>query len=90
MPDVFLSYSRRDRTAAQAIAVELEQLNVDVWWDHDLLGGDDYRAKIVELLARCPIAVVIWSRRSVESQWVIGEASAAREEDPHCAHGRRS
>jgi hypothetical protein len=79
MAEVFLSYSRTDRPIAQAIAAELQRLGVDVWWDHDLLGGEDYRVRITEVLTRTSLASVIWSRRSIESQWVIGEASAARE-----------
>jgi len=79
MTDVFLSYSRADRPVAEAIARELQGLGIDVWWDHDLLGGDDYRHRISEILNRVRIAIVIWSRRSVESQWVISEAAAARE-----------
>jgi hypothetical protein len=77
--EVFLSYSRDDRPVAQALAAELQRLGVDVWWDHDLLGGDDFRSRIAEILTRAPVAVVIWSRRSVQSQWVVGEASVARE-----------
>jgi TIR domain-containing protein len=79
MTDVFLSYSRADRPVAEAIAHELQRLGVDVWWDHDLLGGDDYRRRISDILTRVEAAIVIWSRRSVESQWVISEAAAARE-----------
>jgi hypothetical protein len=79
MTDVFLSYSRADRPVAEAIARELQRLGVDVWWDHDLLGGDDYRRRISDILTRVEAAIVIWSRRSVESQWVISEAAAARE-----------
>jgi len=79
MTDVFLSYSRADRPVAEAIARELQRLGVDVWWDHDLLGGDDYRRRISDILTRVRAAIVIWSRRSVESQWVISEAAAARE-----------
>jgi len=79
LAEVFLSYSRTDRPIAQAIAAELQRLGVDVWWDHDLLGGEDYRSRISEVLLRAPAVVVIWSRRSVESQWVVAEASAARE-----------
>ena len=79
MTEVFLSYSRADRPVAEAIARELQQLGVEVWWDHDLLGGDDYRRRISEILARVQAAIVIWSRRSVESQWVTSEAAAARE-----------
>jgi hypothetical protein len=79
MTDVFLSYSRADRPVAEAIARELQRLGVDVWWDHDLLGGGDYRRRISDILTRVAAAIVIWSRRSVESQWVISEAAAARE-----------
>jgi len=79
MTDVFLSYSRADRPVAEAVARELQGLGVDVWWDHDLLGGDDYRHRISEILKRVRIAIVIWSRRSVESRWVICEAATARE-----------
>jgi hypothetical protein len=79
MAEVFLSYSRMDRPIAEAIAAELQRLGVEVWWDHDLLGGEDYRVRITEVLTRTAIASVIWSRRSIESQWVIGEAAAARE-----------
>ena len=52
---------------------------MDVWWDHDLLGGEDYRRRISDILTRIRAAIVIWSRRSVESQWVISEAAAARD-----------
>src|SRR5262249_5002443 len=79
MTDVFLSYSRADRPVAEAIARELHGLGIDVWWDHDVLGGKDYRLGISDILNRVRIAIVIWSRRSVESQWVISEAAAARE-----------
>ena len=79
MTEAFLSYSRTDRPIAEAIARELQGLGVEVWWDHDLLGGDDYRRRISETLSRVQVAIVIWSRRSVESQWVISEAAAARE-----------
>ncbi|MET0667193.1 MAG: toll/interleukin-1 receptor domain-containing protein [Methyloceanibacter sp.] len=79
MAEVFISYSRQDREAAEAIARELQQLGVEVWWDHELLGGDDYRQRISKLLERTQAAIVIWSRRSVDSQWVMSEAAAARE-----------
>lgn len=79
MTDVFLSYNRTDRATAEALARELQRLGIDVWWDHELLAGDDYRQRISEMLARIRVAIVIWSRRSVESQWVISEAAAARE-----------
>ncbi len=41
--------------------------------------AEDYRKKTAGIIARAAVAIVLWSRRSVESEWVIGEASAARE-----------
>ena len=79
MTEVFLSYSRSDRESAEAIAHELQRLGIEVWWDHDLAGGDDYRRRISAILDRTKIAIVIWSRRSLESEWVISEAAAAPE-----------
>ena len=56
--------------------MELGKLGVDVWWDHEVLGGDDYRDRISEVLTRAAAAIVVWSRRSVQSHWVISEAAA--------------
>lgn len=79
MTEVFISYSRRDRSTAEALAGELTRLGVDVWWDSDLLGGENYRTKTAAVISRSPATIVIWSRSSVASEWVVGEASAARE-----------
>lgn len=79
MPDVFISYSRKDRPIAEAIAAQLGKLGLDVWWDRDLLAGEDYRKKTAGIIGQVAVTIVIWSRRSVDSEWVVGEASAARE-----------
>lgn len=79
MSEIFLSYSRADREIARAIADELHKLGVDVWWDHELAAGEDFRRRITEMLKEVQAAIVIWSRNSVESKWVISEAAAAGE-----------
>lgn len=79
LPDVFISYSRKDRPLAEAVAVELTRLGLDVWWDRDLLAGENYRKKTAGIITQVAVAIVIWSRRSIDSEWVVGEASAARE-----------
>ena len=79
MPELFLSYGHDDRDVSAALAGEFARLGVDVWWDHDLLAGDSYRDRITEILARAQAVIVMWSRRSVQSHWVIGEATAAVE-----------
>jgi hypothetical protein len=79
MVDVLLSYAHEDRAVSAAIAQELTKLGIQVWWDHDLLGGEDFRQRISEMLERTPATIVIWSRRSVHSKWVINEAALAEQ-----------
>ena len=79
MPEVFISYSSKDRDVAASIAAELTRRNIDVWWDTDLLGGENYRKKIAQVIAKARATIVIWSNASTQSEWVVGEASAARE-----------
>ncbi|HBK91033.1 MAG TPA: hypothetical protein DDZ68_05115 [Parvularcula sp.] len=79
VPDVFISYSRKDRPTAEAMAAQLAAIGLDVWWDRDLLAGEDYRKKTAGVIASVAVTIVVWSRRSIDSEWVVGEASAARE-----------
>lgn len=78
MADIFISYSRRDRTAAQQLAEALTQLGFDVWWDFDLLAGDHYRREIRTVIDHCKVAIVLWSTRSAESDFVLDEAAYAK------------
>jgi TolA-binding protein len=79
MADVFISYSQKDRETARGLAGFLAKNGVEVWWDHELLGGESYRGRIKEELAKAKAAIVIWSPDSVESSWVVEEADEARE-----------
>jgi len=79
LAEILLSYAHEDRPVSAAIAEELTKLGVDVWWDRDLLGGEDFRERISEMLARAPATIVIWSRRSIHSKWVINEAALAEQ-----------
>jgi hypothetical protein len=77
LADIILSYAHEDRPVATALAHELTKLDVDVWWDHDLTGGENFRQSIEKMLESTPATIVIWSRRSVRSKWVINEATIA-------------
>ena len=78
MPDIFISYAREDRALAHRLAHALEQEGFKVWWDWDLIGGTNYRAKIREVIAEAKKAIVLWSRHSVVSGFVIDEATEAK------------
>lgn len=77
--EIFLSYSREDRSIAESIANELRTLGIDIWWDDELYGGEDFRHRISEILSKVSLVIVLWSQHSVESQFVINEAAVGRD-----------
>jgi hypothetical protein len=78
MVDVFLSYSREDRDVASMLARALADQGVSVWFDTAITAGEDFAAKILEELKRAVAVIAVWSPKSVESQWLRGEAEYAR------------
>src|SRR5882757_7568147 len=81
MADIFISYSQRDPRdvkVAGDLARFLIQCGYDVWWDYDLVGGVKYRDVIKKELAKARAAIVIWTPKSVESDWVVDEAEDAK------------
>lgn len=77
MADIFISYKREDRGKAQLIAQKLASQGWTVWWDHDLLGGDDFDTQIEDQLGLAKAVIVIWSSLSVKSRNVKDEARIA-------------
>jgi hypothetical protein len=79
MHDVFISYSRRDRSRAQAVARLLQSEKITVWWDEAIPPGKDYQENIQERLDSAKCIIVLWSEDSVNSRWVRSEASVGDE-----------
>jgi hypothetical protein len=84
MGDVFISYKREDRPFAERLSVVLEQLGFEVWWDFDLLSGDRYRKVIRAVIDQAKVAIVLWSARAVESDFVLDEAEYAKTQGKLC------
>ncbi|HBB55331.1 MAG TPA: hypothetical protein DCZ49_04015 [Hyphomonadaceae bacterium] len=76
--DVFISYASADRATAQALATAIERRGYKVWFDRELVTGDQFVLVINAHLAAARWVIVIWSRTSIESQWVLNEAEIAR------------
>jgi len=72
--DIFISYKSNERDAVRAIADGLRAAGFTVWWDHALIGGDDYSEVIQREIAAAKLVMPIWSKQSVKSQWVRAEA----------------
>ncbi|MBX3578091.1 MAG: TIR domain-containing protein [Rhizobiaceae bacterium] len=78
MSDVFISYAREDRAFARELCDALRERGIDVWWDFDLVGGDDFRHRIKGAIDESERVIVLWSERSVRSHFVIDEAGEAK------------
>ncbi|HVY84372.1 MAG TPA: toll/interleukin-1 receptor domain-containing protein [Caulobacterales bacterium] len=84
MADIFISYKREDRQSAERLASALHQLGFDVWWDFELLSGDRYRNVIRAVIDQCRAAIVLWSAKAVESDFVMDEATYAKSQGKLC------
>lgn len=78
MTDVFVSYSRHDRKIAHEFATGLEREGFSVWWDQAIDAGEAFDRATEKALQQARAVVVLWSKRSVESDWVRAEATEAR------------
>lgn len=78
-PTVFLSYARADQGQATQLAATLKDAGLDVWWDALIEGGAAFAKSIEAALESCNAVVVMWSRTSVASDWVLDEAARGRE-----------
>jgi TolB-like protein len=74
----FLSYARVDQEQAARVARSLTATGMDVWWDTLIEGGAAFTKSIEAALERCDAVIVLWSRRSVTSDWVLDEAATGR------------
>lgn len=78
-PRLFLSYTRADIDRARPIIAILEDAGFDVWWDQMIEGGDHYLPTTEAALEGADCVVVLWSKLSVDSNWVRDEAQSGRE-----------
>ena len=76
-PSVFISYSRKDKAVAKALADDLDAAGVPVWWDREIYPGDDFHNAIVTALDQAQVVIVIWSEDAAASPWVRDEARRA-------------
>ena len=76
---IFVSYSRLDRDAVLPIINALSELGHSVWWDGLLEGGDRFSQVTENALETSDVVLVIWTKTSVNSDWVRDEATRGRD-----------
>jgi hypothetical protein len=75
--DVFLSYAREDRAYAERLVAALLAEGFTVWWDRDLYDGQPFSNEIDKALRNAKCTIAMWSKHSVDSHWVMSEATMA-------------
>ena len=78
-PAIFLSYAHDDRLKAQNLAAALAGRGYTLWWDELIEGGAQFARSIRDALEAADAVVVLWSAKSVESDWVQDEAAQGRD-----------
>ena len=75
MADIFISYSNTDRDRIIPIVKALEEQDWSVFWDWRCIPvGKTWRQFINEGLEEARCVLVLWSEKSIDSEWVIEEA----------------
>ena len=77
LADVFLSYSHTDRDVARNLAATLRDEGFDVWFDEHIYAGATWEALLMGVIGKAKAVIVLWSARSLASEWVRKEALIA-------------
>ncbi len=80
MPRIFISYSRLDQKIAQTIANDLRGIygNENVWFDEDLMPGEEWREKLLSGIVDCDIFIFLVSPDSLDSEFCKKEFAQAQ------------
>jgi len=81
LSEIFLSYASADRARVAPLVHALEAEGLQLWWDRDVDYGQSFHKVIQQALTAAPAVIVVWTNESVQSEWVLNEASDARQRD---------
>ncbi len=79
MSEIFISYSRANVDEARELCHALREAEWDVWWDEDLMGGEEFDKVIEKQIDEARAVIVVWSKTSVQSGYVKDEAQQAHQ-----------
>jgi hypothetical protein len=78
MSDIFISYAKEDHPWAEMLAQTLKDRGWLTFWDRTIPTGKTWRETIGRELEGARCVIVLWSKTSIESDWVQEEADAKR------------
>lgn len=79
MADVFVSYKTEDRALAESVITLLDVAGFTVWWDQRLTPREAWDDLIKQEIDAARAVLVLWTLRSIGSEWVRIEADYAKE-----------
>lgn len=79
MAHIFISYKHEDTKTVLPLIRALESQKFSVWWDDKISPGGRIPAVIHKALDEVSCVIVVWSKLSVESNWVLDEAGYGRD-----------
>jgi hypothetical protein len=78
MTKVFISHASPDRLFVDRLVIGLKGNDLSVWYDNtDLQAGDSLRQTIGQAIEGCDWLLVVLSKDSVKSPWVVQELNSA-------------
>jgi hypothetical protein len=76
-PDVFISYARPDTEITRRLSRILAARDLVAWWDDRIELSAPWTDVLLDQLASAVSVLVLWSRNSVDREWVLREAKDA-------------
>jgi hypothetical protein len=74
-----ISYSHRDRALARRISQTLSRFNLEHWWDDRIEISTLWNDALEKRLRAASSVLVLWTDAAATSQWVLHEATVARD-----------
>jgi hypothetical protein len=81
MKKIFVSYSKKDIEQIHSVVTDLKAAGYSIWWDRNILPGQNFRHCIDVQLDSADAVLVVWTANSVQSEWVVEEAEHARRQN---------
>src|SRR5437868_5279554 len=82
MPDIFISYSRKDAEKAEQLAELLSSAGLSCWIDRQGIDlATNWSGQIVDAIEGCKAFIVLLSLASAKSSHILKEVSLASEQD---------
>jgi hypothetical protein len=75
--EIFITYSRSGQTQVVSLVKDLEELGHNVWFDHDLSGGQRWWDNILTRIRACQIYIFAISQEALDSTACIRELKYA-------------